>query len=157
MIVFHGVTGGASLTDKKFKDKKLLPGPYGPPSHVPSHGTVILAREAFLEKHILKPLESVNAWTTFLIRFSGVSEKEWFVDLCSWMVDPIKSKSGTECVWDEQPLVKEGHLSFGWNNTERWDYDARGSSASRSYSVCGTSSSPELLDPRLKSLAHSIH
>jgi hypothetical protein len=154
MIIFHGVTGGAPLTDKK-----LVPGPYGPPSVVPPHGTVILAREAFLKKHVLKPLEFVNALSTILISFAGVSKTAWDVHLSTWNAHPIKSDSRADCGWDTIEPIHEGHLSFGWNNREHWHYNAEGSYVScGSYSVCGTSFSPKLnLQPRLRSPGHSGH
>ena len=95
MILFHGVNGDGSI------DRPLLPGPYGAFSEHPPHGHVLLARDAFLDSHILKPLAKVNALTTILCKFDGVDKMEWKLTLKTWQ--KVKGDVEDDCQWDKCP------------------------------------------------------
>ncbi|KAF8214881.1 hypothetical protein K438DRAFT_1927095 [Mycena galopus ATCC 62051] len=47
------------------------------PGRIPSHGTVVLSRESFLESKLLAMLEVVNRRTTVVPRFPRADEEEW--------------------------------------------------------------------------------
>jgi hypothetical protein len=122
MIVFHGfntVIGEGSL------DTPLLPGPYGAPSLLPPHGTLLLARDSFLERQILNPLAKVNALSTILCKFKGVDKTHWDLTLETWQNDPMKSDSADDCRWDVDTSSGEG-LRYKWEYVEELRYEADG-------------------------------
>ena len=130
MIVFYGVTG-----DAKLGDRPLLPGPYGPPSIHPPHGTLLLDREAFLVPHILKPLGKINALSTVLCNFSGVNKTHWDLTLKTWMEHPMKLDSGDDCQWVIDERGNDG-LHYKWDYSEEWKYESNGARVG-TYSVTG--------------------
>ncbi|KAJ6457917.1 hypothetical protein C8R45DRAFT_560881 [Mycena sanguinolenta] len=117
----------------------------------PSHGTMCLSRQAFLEGKLLAALEVVNRRTTVVPRFPGDHEEEWKVYLTTW--DKHHYRKNEQCHWKRVPSNNPGWLEYAWEHRDEWSYEHDGTHNSAfAYSVlCHTKNQlciPTIYRPR---------
>ncbi|KAF8125900.1 hypothetical protein K438DRAFT_2001766 [Mycena galopus ATCC 62051] len=94
------------------------------PGRIPSHGTVVLSRECFLESKLLAMLEVVNRRTTVVPRFPGADEEEWKVHLTTW--DDHHYRRNERCNWKKVAQINPGWLEYAWEHRDEWTYEHEG-------------------------------
>ncbi|KAF8128338.1 hypothetical protein K438DRAFT_1948831 [Mycena galopus ATCC 62051] len=94
------------------------------PGRIPSHGTVVLSRESFLESKLLAMLEVVNRRTTVVPRFPRADEEEWRVHLTTW--DDHHYRRNERCNWKKVAQVNPGWLEYAWEHRDEWTYEHEG-------------------------------
>ncbi|KAF7366836.1 hypothetical protein MSAN_00942100 [Mycena sanguinolenta] len=91
------------------------------PGRTPSHGTMCLSREAFLEGKLLSALEVVNRRTTVVPRFPCEHEEEWQVHLTTW--DNHHYRRNEPCNWKQISSNNSSWLEYAWEHRDEWSYE----------------------------------